>query len=338
MGTILVTGGAGYIGSHTAVELAESGFEVIILDNFCNSRPTVVSTLQSMCSEFAGSIQSVEGDVRDTTLVLKLLTQHNVSAVVHFAGLKSVADSTTHPIDYYEHNVQGLISVLRAMNQTQTARKIVFSSSATVYGEPDQSPIEESAALRPASPYGHSKAMCERILIDLCASDSRWSAAVLRYFNPVGAHVNGRIGENPIGVPNNLMPYLVQVATGQRKLLSVFGNDYPTPDGTGVRDYIHVADLAAGHVSALRYLAENNCGALTLNLGTGHPISVLQLIETFERVNARKIAYQIAPRRSGDVAAYWADPAKAQRVLEWKATRSLEDMCVDAWRFAISTR
>ena len=326
MAKVLVTGGLGYIGSHVVVDLSTDGNDVVIIDNLANSSSEVVPRLHQLC---AGSVDFVQGDVRDTELVISILKQHNISAVLHFAGLKAVAESVADPVIYYDNNVAGLISVLSAMSRANV-RNIVFSSSATVYGEPDSSPISEDAALRPASPYGQSKAMCERILLDTCQSDSAWRAAILRYFNPVGAHASGLLGESPRGVPNNLMPYVVQVAAGQRAALSIFGDDYPTPDGTGVRDYIHVCDLAAGHVSAMRYLTDH-AGAVVLNLGTGVPVSVKEMVETFERVNGVAVPRQIAPRRAGDVPAYWSNPSRAQSLLNWNAQHDVAAMCRDAW-------
>lgn len=326
MQAVLVTGGMGFIGSHTVVDLSAAGYNVVILDNLCNSRVELLPKLQQICT---GQVKFVQGDVRNTNLVRELLDKSNICAVLHFAGLKAVGESVTRPLDYYDTNVSGLISVLSAMESTGV-RRIVFSSSATVYGAPDSSPIAEDAPLRPASPYGHTKAMCERILLDTCQSDPSWSAGILRYFNPVGAHVSGMLGENPRGTPNNLMPYLLQVAAGVQEKLFIFGDDYPTPDGTGVRDYIHVCDLAAGHVAALHYLSRCS-GATALNLGTGSPVSVKEFVTTFERVTGVVIPRETTARRPGDVAAYWANPQRAQALLSWTATRDLSAMCRDSW-------
>jgi len=328
---ILVTGGAGYIGSHTVVELVRAGHRPLLLDNLCHSHRAVLPRLEALCGQ---PLDLVEADVRDTQQVKQVLLSRQIDTVIHFAGLKAVGESVAQPLRYYDNNVQGTVSLMRAMQATP-ARRIIFSSSATVYGNPDQNPIRENAALRPANPYGHSKAMCERILLDTAAADPSWRVAVLRYFNPVGAHPSGSLGEDPGGTPNNLMPFVTQVAAGRRDALSIFGNDYDTPDGTGLRDYIHVMDLAAGHVAALERL-QREAGVLVVNLGTGQPYSVLDVVRTFERVNAQRVPHQIAPRRPGDIAACWADPGFAEHVLGWKSTRGLDDMCRDAWHWQSS--
>jgi len=326
---ILVTGGAGFIGSHACAALAAQGERFVILDNFSNSRRSVPERLARITG---APVACVEGDVRDAALVARVLREHAVDAVLHFAGLKAVGESVREPLRYYEHNVGGTLTLLAAMREAGV-RTVVFSSSATVYGDPIRSPIGEDFALQPANPYGWSKLMAEQALADLDRSEpGQWRIARLRYFNPVGAHESGLIGEDPQDVPGNLMPYVAQVAAGQRPELSIFGGDYPTADGTGLRDYIHVSDLAEGHVAALRHLRAHP-GLLTVNLGTGQPISVLQMVRAFERASGRPVPYCIAARRPGDVPAYWADPSQAARLLGWQATRGVDRMCEDAWRW-----
>ncbi len=326
---VLVTGGAGFIGSHTCAALAAQGRRFLILDNFCNSRRSVLERLERITG---APVDCVEGDVRDGALVKDLLRERSIDAVIHFAGLKAVGDSVRTPLTYYDNNVAGTLTLLEAM-RAANVRTLVFSSSATVYGEPIRSPIREDFALHPANPYGFSKLMAEQMLADLDrAEPGQWRMARLRYFNPVGAHESGLIGEDPQGTPNNLMPYVAQVAAGTRPELSIFGGDYPTADGTGVRDYIHVSDLAEGHVAALRYLRAH-AGLVTLNLGTGQPVSVLEMVHAFERASGRPIPRRIAPRREGDVAAYWADPSEAERLLGWRAQRAVDCMCQDVWRW-----
>jgi len=326
--TILVTGGAGFIGSHTCVALAAAGYTPLILDNLCNSDARVVDRLARING---AAPRLIEGDVRDRALLDRLFQEHPIGGVIHFAGLKAVGDSVADPITYYDNNVNGTL-VLAAAMQSAGVRTLIFSSSATVYGDPDRSPIPETAPRRPANPYGRSKLMVEEALADLQHAHPAWRIALLRYFNPVGAHESGLIGEHPQGKPNNLMPFVCQVAVGLRERLAIFGGDYPTPDGTGVRDYVHVMDLAEGHVAALRH-AEEQPGLVTLNLGTGRGESVLDVVKAFERASGRPIPYDIGPRRPGDVPAYWADPSRAQTVLGWQAQRDLDRMCVDSWRW-----
>lgn len=325
---ILITGGAGYIGSHTAVMLMEAGHRVIIIDNLCNSSPCVLDRLHQLCGD---AFEFVQADVRDGAALDTVFAQHPVDSVIHFAGLKAVGESVTQPLHYFDNNVGSTVSLLQAMDRADV-RHIVFSSSATVYGDPQQVPIPETAPLKATNPYGRTKLICEDMLRDLQRADPRWQVAILRYFNPVGAHPSGLIGEAPSGVPNNLMPYITQVAVGRRDYLSIFGNDYPTPDGTGVRDYIHVMDLARGHVAALKQLA-NQQPSLTVNLGTGHGVSVKQLVETFARVTGRPIAYRHVARRPGDVAACYADITLARTTLGWQAEHDIARMCEDAWRW-----
>jgi UDP-glucose 4-epimerase len=326
---ILVTGGAGFIGSHTCAALAARGERFIILDNFCNSRRSVLDRLARITGS---AVDCVEGDVRDAALLARVLRERGIGAVIHFAGLKAVAESVREPVRYYEHNVGGTLTLLAAM-RSAGVRTLVFSSSATVYGDPISSPIGEDFALQPANPYGWSKRMAEQALADVDISEpGQWRIARLRYFNPVGAHESGLIGEDPQGTPDNLMPYVAQVAAGRRPELSVFGGDYPTEDGTCLRDYIHVSDLAEGHVAALRYLRATP-GLLTLNLGTGRPVSVLQMVHAFERASGQRVPYRITARRAGDVPAYWADPTRAGQLLGWRALRDVEAMCADVWRW-----
>lgn len=326
---ILVTGGAGYIGSHACVALVAAGHKVLVLDNFSNAKPSVLQRLAKLVGE---PIDCHEGDVSDEALVQHLLQDYKVEAVMHFAAFKAVGDSVTQPLLYYQNNVAGTVALLRAM-RTAGVGTIVFSSSATVYGNPASSPIREEFPLSATNPYGWSKLMMEQVLADVVASEPEfWRVARLRYFNPVGAHPSGLIGEDPQGIPNNLLPFVAQVAVGARQHLNVWGNDYPTPDGSGVRDYIHVMDLAEGHVAALDYLRQQS-GMFTVNLGTGKGTSVFEMIRAFERASGQTIAYQVAPRRPGDVAECWADPSLAQRLLGWRAFRTLDEMCVDAWRW-----
>ena len=326
---VLVTGGSGYIGSHTALQLMQSGCRVVILDNLCNSKRDVVLALETVSGvrpEF------IVGDIRDRQLLKTVFKTHPIDAVIHFAGLKAVGESVANPLAYYDNNVMGTLALLEEM-QKAGVNALVFSSSATVYGDPASTPISESAACAPTNPYGQTKWMIEKILADLVKANDQFKVAILRYFNPVGAHSSGLIGENPNGTPNNLMPFILDIARGVRSQLKIFGNDYPTPDGTGVRDYIHVEDLAAGHLKALEWLDGHN-GSLTLNLGTGRGYSVLELLKTFEAVSGISIPYQIVDRRSGDVAVSCADPSRAALEIGWHAQKGLEEMCRDAWRFA----
>jgi len=325
---ILVTGGAGFIGSHTCVALTEAGYTPLILDNLGNSDIRVLERL----GRITGSLPTfIEGDVRDRALLDQVFGAHDIDGVIHFAGLKAVGDSVADPIGYYDNNVNGSL-VLAAAMQAAGVKTLIFSSSATVYGEPERSPIPEDAPCRPANPYGHSKRMVEQALADLQHAQPDWRIALLRYFNPVGAHESGLIGEHPQGKPNNLMPFVCQVAVGQRAELAVHGGDYATPDGTGVRDYVHVMDLAEGHVAALRH-AEKAPGLHTLNLGTGRGASVLDVVKAFERASGRPIARTIGPRRPGDVPAYWGDPSLAEATMGWRARRDLDQMCADSWRW-----
>ncbi len=330
---ILLTGGTGYIGSHTAVVLQEAGHRVFIYDNFCNSDPEVCGTLQKITGE---PFKSIQGDIRDTALLQQSLEIHRIDAVIHFAGLKAVGESAKIPVDYYANNVQGTISLLQAMQAaSHRPATLVFSSSATVYGDPQHLPIDEPHPTKATNPYGRTKLHIEEILGDLAHADSNWRIACLRYFNPVGAHPSGLIGENPNGIPNNLMPFIAQVAVGKLKQLNVFGNDYDTPDGTGVRDYIHVMDLAEGHLAALRYLndAQMHTGLHTFNLGTGRGYSVLEMIKAFESASGKAVPFHIAPRRAGDIASCYASTELAAQQLGWTATRDLKAMCESSWNF-----
>lgn len=326
--TILVTGASGYIGSHTCVELISAGYDVVALDNLANSSRASISRIEKITAK---RLPFYVADVRDRGALGRLLDAHRIDAVIHFAGLKAVGESVNQPLMYFENNVGGSITLLQTLEQAGIKR-FVFSSSATVYGDPESVPIRETAPLSVTNPYGRSKLMVEEILGDLSHADASWAIGVLRYFNPVGAHPSGLIGEDPRGVPNNLMPFVAQVAVGRRPRLSVFGNDYPTPDGTGVRDYIHVVDLARGHVAALNQLFETGRG-FTVNLGTGQGYSVLEIVRAFEAVSARPIPYTIAGRRAGDIAACYADPEQARRILGWQAQKGLAEMCADHWRW-----
>jgi len=327
--SVLVTGGAGYIGSHTALALLQAGYEVVVLDNLCNSSAESLKRV----AQLAGRVPVfVQGDIRDRAVLPRLFAEHSVDAVLHFAGLKAVGESVAQPLRYYDNNVHGSQVLLQACADAGVLN-VVFSSSATVYGEPAQMPISEACPVgQPTNPYGRSKLMVEDMLRDVAASDPRWRIAILRYFNPVGAHESGLIGEDPNGIPNNLLPYIAQVAVGKLPELAVFGNDYPTPDGTGVRDYIHVVDLAEGHLRALEAL-QTRTGAHVWNLGTGQGYSVLDMVRAFEAASGKPVPYRVAPRRPGDIATCYADPAKAERELGWKARRGLADMMRDAWRW-----
>ena len=328
MSTILVTGGAGYIGSHTAVELMKTGHQVVIVDNLCNSSLAVLDRIRALGGE---GLSFTQADMRDRAAIDRLFAEHRIDGVIHFAGLKAVGESVAQPLRYFDNNVGSTLTLLQAMDHAGV-RRIVFSSSATVYGDPEQVPITESSRLQVTNPYGRTKLMCEDILRDLQAADPRWHVAILRYFNPVGAHDSGTIGEHPNGIPNNLMPFITQVAVGQREFLSIFGQDYPTPDGTGVRDYIHVVDLAQGHLAALNYLHKQQA-SITVNLGTGRGVSVKELADTFARVTGVPVPYRYVDRRPGDVAACYADTRLAEKALGWKANLGLDRMCADAWRW-----
>lgn len=325
---ILVTGGAGYIGSHTCVELLNAGYEIVVLDNFSNSKPEVLNRIKKIAKK---DFKFYKVDILDSAGLKKIFEENEIEAVIHFAGLKAVGESVSSPLKYYHNNVTGTIVLCQVM-QEFGVKKMVFSSSATVYGNQDTVPIKEDFPLKPVNPYGRTKFMIEEILRDVYISDNEWGISLLRYFNPVGAHQSGMIGEDPNGIPNNLMPYITQVAVGKREKLNVFGGDYPTPDGTGIRDYIHVVDLAKGHLLALeKVLKEKGVGVY--NLGTGRGYSVLEVVRTFEKANGVKVPYVTADRRPGDIAVCYADPTKAFKELGWKAEKDLEDMCRDAWNW-----
>ena len=325
---ILVCGGAGYIGSHTCVALAERGHHLVIADSFVNSSPRVLLRLQRI---IGAPVACERLDLRDRAAVLRLFSRHQFQAVVHFAALKAVGESCARPLEYFDNNICGTINLLQGMRAAGVSR-LVFSSSATVYGDPERVPVDESARLQVTNPYGRSKLVMEQLIGDLCNADASFRTATLRYFNPVGAHSSGLIGEDPTGIPNNLMPYVCQVAAGRRSKLEIFGGDYPTPDGTGIRDYIHVTDLAQAHASALDYLLRTDCN-LTVNLGTGSGVSVLELVHAFENASGHDVPYEIVARRPGDVATVFADPTLAQRLLGWRTELDLEAMCRDAWRW-----
>lgn len=324
---ILLTGGAGYIGSHTAVVLSQAGHEVVLLDNFCNSRKSVLERLQKILGK---ALPCVESDVRDTALVTKTLQDYKIDAVIHFAGLKAVGESVQKPIEYYANNVQGTISLLEAM-KANDIKILVFSSSATVYGDPQYLPIDEGHPTSATNAYGRSKLHIEEMLKDVANSDADWKIICLRYFNPVGAHESGLIGEDPKGIPNNLVPYIAQVAAGKLPYLNIYGNDYPTIDGTGVRDYIHVMDLAEGHLAALDFV-RNHQGWEVFNLGTGSGCSVKELVNSYEEVSGKKIPYQIAGRRPGDIPACFASVVKAKDLLRWTSKNTLQIMCKSSWK------
>lgn len=327
--TVLLTGGAGYIGSHTAVELLGAGWDVVVIDDFSNSSPVALERVAELVPE--GRLRWHQGDVCDTAALTRILADEGVGAVVHFAGLKAVGESVAEPLRYYTVNVTGSVSLVHAM-EAAGVRQLVFSSSATVYGDPDpgQLPLVESAPLGATNPYGRTKLMTEQVLTDVAASDERWDVTLLRYFNPVGAHPSGRLGEDPDGVPNNLMPFVMQVAAGRLPKIRVFGDDYATPDGTGVRDYIHVVDLAAGHRAALE---APRPGCRAINLGTGRGHSVLEVLAAASRAVGRELPYEIVERRPGDVSATWADVSRAERELGWQAERDLDAMATDHWRW-----
>ena len=328
MSKILVTGGAGYIGSHTCVELLNAGHDVTVFDNFCNSQPEALARVQRIAGKRPALIQ---GDVRERAALVAALRDSGATSVIHFAGLKAVGESVQNPLAYYDNNVVGTLRLLEAMIECGV-KTLVFSSSATVYGDPQRLPLTEDHPLSSTNPYGQTKLVIEEMLRDLYRSDATWRIGILRYFNPVGAHASGLIGEDPQGTPNNLLPFVAQVAVGRRKFLNVWGNDYATPDGTGVRDYIHVVDLALGHLKALERLRDR-AECLTVNLGTGVGYSVLEMVRAFEQASGRPVPYKVAPRRTGDISACYADPAQAWALLGWRAQRGLEAMCADAWRW-----
>jgi UDP-glucose 4-epimerase len=328
---ILVTGGAGYIGSHTCLELLHAGSEVTVFDNFSNSHPEALTRVQRIAGK---SLRVIRGDCRDRAALVAGLRESGASAVIHFAGLKAVGESVQQPLAYYDNNVAGSLRLLEAMGECGV-KQIVFSSSATVYGDPQKLPLTEDHPLSATNPYGRTKLMVEEMLRDLHHSDRTWRIAILRYFNPVGAHASGLIGEDPQGMPNNLLPFVAQVAVGRRDCLNVWGNDYPTPDGTGVRDYIHVVDLALGHLKALDALTgrDDQAECLTVNLGTGNGYSVLEIVRAFEAASGKPVPYKVGPRRPGDVASCYANPEQAFTSIGWRATRGLSEMCADAWRW-----
>jgi UDP-glucose 4-epimerase len=326
--TILVTGGAGYIGSHTIIELLAAGYEVLAVDSLVNSSRESIKRVEKITGK---QVPLIVADLRDTEAMTLLFGKRPFDAVIHFAALKAVGESVSKPLDYYDNNIGGTFTLLRCMHDAGVKR-IVFSSSATVYGDPEYVPLKEGARTGPTNPYGHTKHMIEQILNDIAAADGSWAVGNLRYFNPVGAHASGTIGEDPQGIPNNLMPYVAQVAIGRQALVSVYGNDWPTPDGTGVRDYIHVVDLAKGHVAALDRVL-NHSGAFTVNLGTGRGYSVLEMIRAFETASGKPIPFQLVARRAGDIASCYADPAYAKAVLGWEAKLDIDQMCADMWRW-----
>ncbi|MDB2106227.1 UDP-glucose 4-epimerase GalE [Clostridium paraputrificum] len=327
--SILVTGGAGYIGSHTSIELLQAGYDIVIVDNFCNSKPESLNRIEELTGK---KPKFYEVDILDREGLNKVFEENNIEAVIHFAGLKAVGESVEKPIEYYENNISGTLVLCDVMRK-HNVKKIVFSSSATVYGMNNKVPFSEDMPTASATnPYGSTKLFIEQILSDIYVSDNEWSVALLRYFNPIGAHESGRIGEDPNGIPNNLMPYITQVAVGKRKELSVFGNDYDTHDGTGVRDYIHVVDLAKGHLKAVGKVLSSN-GVEAYNLGTGIGYSVLDVVNSFEKASGQKVPYKIVERRAGDIATCYADATKALRELGWKAEKNLDDMCRDSWRW-----
>jgi len=325
---VLVTGGAGYIGSHTVVLLIEAGFKVVVYDNFCNSSIESIRRVEKIVGV---KIPAVKGDIRDKEGLQRVFDAYPIDSVIHFAGLKAVGESVEKPLEYYDNNVVGskiLFEVMRDNN----CKSIVFSSSATVYGDPKTVPVKEDFPISATNPYGRSKLFIEEMLRDLFVSDNSWKIVILRYFNPVGAHISGSIGEDPSGIPNNLMPFISQTAVGKREFLSIFGNDYDTPDGTGVRDYIHVVDLSDAHLKALQKIESFN-QVMTINVGTGRGYSVLEMVKAFEKASGKKVAYQIAPRRAGDIAINYADTSYAKEVLGWEATRDIDQMCEDSWRW-----
>ncbi|MBY7973578.1 UDP-glucose 4-epimerase GalE [Vibrio fluvialis] len=325
---VLVTGGMGYIGSHTCIQMIAAGMTPVILDNLYNSKSTVLARIEKVSGVRP---QFIEGDIRDKALLIAVMQRHQIQSVIHFAGLKAVGESVQKPLEYYDNNVNGTLVLVDAMREAGV-KSLVFSSSATVYGDPASVPITEDFPTSATNPYGRSKLMVEECLTDFQKANPDWSITLLRYFNPVGSHPSGELGEDPQGIPNNLMPFISQVAVGRREFLSVFGSDYPTKDGTGVRDYIHVMDLADGHIAALKKVGEK-AGLHVYNLGTGNGYSVLEMVKAFEAASDKAVPYQLVERRPGDIAECWADPAKAQQELGWKATRTLEEMTQDTWRW-----
>lgn len=328
--SILVTGGAGYIGSHTCVELLNAGYEITVVDNYYNSSPKSLERVKELTGK---DFKFYECDIRDTDGMDKIFKDNKIDAVIHFAGLKAVGESCQKPLEYYDNNIGGTLKLCEVM-RNNGCKNIVFSSSATVYGMNNISPLKETMKTGgTTNPYGTTKYMIEIILEDICKADSEWNVTLLRYFNPIGAHKSGRIGENPNGIPNNLMPYITQVAIGKREFLSVYGDDYDTHDGTGVRDYIHVVDLAEGHVKAVENILEGSKGVQIFNLGTGIGYSVLDIVKAFNKAYGKELPYKIAPRRAGDIATCYSDPSKAEKILGWKAKRGIEEMCEDSWRW-----
>lgn len=328
MSTILVTGGAGFIGSHTSVELLEAGYDIVILDNFSNSKPEALNRIKKITGK---DFKFYEADLLDLELVRQVFSENKIDAVIHFAGLKAVGESVQKPVEYYHNNITGTLMLITAMREAKV-KKIVFSSSATVYGMYNKAPYVEDMPTSATNPYGYTKVMIEQILKDVYVSDNEWSVSLLRYFNPIGAHKSGLIGEDPNGIPNNLLPYIAQVAVGKLKRLGVFGNDYDTPDGTGVRDYIHVVDLATGHLAALKYVLSNT-GVEAVNLGTGKGSSVMEVLKSFEKACGKEIPYEVMPRRAGDIATCYANTEKAKRLFGWEAKYTLDEMTADGWNF-----
>lgn len=329
---ILVTGGTGYIGSHTVVQLIEAGFSVVVFDNLSNSSRVVIDRIFTLTGQ---QVDFVEGDIRDCMSLRHTFVDHSISAVIHFAGLKAVGESEAEPLKYYDNNVAGSLVLFEEMMRAGV-NTLVFSSSATVYGDPGYSQYREDTPLAPINVYGRTKLMVEDMLRDLQKAQPAWRIALLRYFNPVGAHVSGLIGEDPAGIPNNLMPFVAQVTVGKRQKLSVYGGDYPTPDGTGLRDYIHVEDLAAGHLAALNKLSDHEASLITVNLGTGRPNSVLEMVAAFEKASGKPIPFEIVARRAGDLAEYYAEPTLAKQLLGWEAKLGIDKMCEDTWRWQVN--
>ena len=328
MKQILVTGGAGYIGSHTCIELLNEGYEVVIIDNFYNSSKKVLKIIEELSGK---KFKFYKGDVRDKEILRKIFSENDIYGVIHFAGLKAVGESVEKPIEYYDNNINGTLKLIEVMREVNV-KNIIFSSSATVYGKPKSVPIKEDFSLSVTNPYGRTKLFLEEIFTDLYISDNEWNIILLRYFNPIGAHISGKIGEDPKGIPNNLLPYVAKVASGALEKVHVYGNDYDTKDGTGVRDYIHVVDLAKGHVKAIERLAKND-GVFVCNLGTGNGYSVLEIIHAFEKACGKEIPYVIDGRRAGDIAVCYADASKAKKLLNWEAKYTIEDMCRDSWNW-----